>query len=383
MTMINVFQPTLGDEELAEVRAVFESAWVGRGSRTQAFEKAFAAHIGAAPDQVLAVNSCTEGLFLAMELLEVGAGDEVVLPTISFVGAANAIAARGGRPVFCDVDPATLNPTAADIAAALSPRTRAVMVLHYGGVPGRIAEIAELCRRRRVPLVEDAACAVASTVDGQACGTFGDLGVWSFDAMKILVTGDGGMVWCRDPELAARARRLAYLGMDRSSGYGRASAGERWWEFEVVSCSRRSIINDMTAAIGSVQLRRLPGFIARRAVIARRYDEELPGVLQLRCPPPLPPGQVSSHLFYWIQVDPHIRDAVARRLHDQGVYTTFRYLPLHRLPIYQAAVSLPGAEAAASQTLCIPMHQGLDDVAVEVVIERVTDAVVAETSLVV
>jgi aminotransferase len=169
--------------------------------------------------------------------------------------------------------------------------------------------------------------------------------------------------------------------MDRASGYGQASTGQRWWEFGVVSHSRRSIINDMTAAIGCVQLRRLPDFVARRAAVAQRYDEALSPVPHLRCPPPLPPGQLSSHLFYWIQLDPHIRDSVARRLHDEGIYTTFRYLPLHRLPIYQADLSLPGAEAAASQTLCIPMHQGLDDRAVDVVIEQVTHAVATETAL--
>jgi aminotransferase len=376
--MINIFQPTVGDEELAAVKAVFDSGWIGRGSRTQAFEQAFATHIGTAPEHVLAVNSCTEGLFLAMEQLNIAAGTDVVLPTVSFVGAANAIAARGGRPVFCDVDPTTLNPTASHIAAALTPRTSAVVVLHYGGAPGEIKEIADLCRVRGISLVEDAACAVASAVDGVACGTFGDIGIWSFDAMKILVTGDGGMIYCRDPAAAAHMRQLAALGMDRSSGYGQAGTGDRWWEFEVLSFSRRSIINDITAAIGCVQLRRLPAFIERRSAVAKRYDEalsELPGLL---CPPPLPPGHTTSHLFYWIQLDPRFRDPVARRLYDRGVYTTFRYLPLHRLPLYRAEVNLPGADAAASRTLCIPMHQGLDDDAVDRVTEEVTRAVHAE-----
>src|SRR6476469_8795996 len=138
--MINVFQPTLGEEELAEVREVFDSAWIGRGSRTRAFEEAFAAHLGVCADRVTSVNSCTEGMFTAMELLDVGPGDEVVLPTVSFVGAANAIAARGGRRVFCDVDPRTLNPRVSDIEAKLSPATRAALVLHYGGAPGQVAD---------------------------------------------------------------------------------------------------------------------------------------------------------------------------------------------------------------------------------------------------
>jgi len=376
--MINVFQPTIGAEELAEVRAVFESGWTGRGSRTRAFEQGFADHLGVGAEHVTAVNSCTEGLFLAMELLEVGPGCEVVLPTVSFVGAANAIAARGGRPVFCDVDPRTLNPTVTDVEAKLTARTRAVVVLHYGGVPGQVAQIAKLCRDRGIALVEDAACAVASSVAGQACGTFGDIGVWSFDSMKILVTGDGGMVYCRDSELTARATRLAYLGMDHASGYAQAAvAADRWWEFDVSSFSRRSIVNDVTAAIGCVQLRWLPGFVQRRRAIAVRYDQALGQLPGLCCPPVVPPGQLSSHLFYWIQLSPGIRDAVARQLRDREVYTTFRYLPLHQLPIYQAGGSLPGAEAAASQTLCIPMHQGLDDAEVDTVISELTAAVMS------
>lgn len=373
--MINVFQPTLGEEELAAVRAVFESGWIGRGDRTRVFEQAFAAHLGVEPDQVTAVNSCTEGLFLAMELLDIGSGSEVVLPAMSFVGAANAVLARGGRPVFCDVDPHTLNPAVPDIAAKLTAQTRAVVVLHYGGFPGHIADIAELCRDRGVALVEDAACAVASSVQGRPCGTFGDIGVWSFDAMKTLVTGDGGMIYCRESKLTAHAMKLAYLGLDRVSGFAHALDEDRWWEFGVSSCARRSIINDLTAAIGCVQLRRLPDFIARRCAIAQRYDKALARVPQLRCPPSLPPGQVSSHLFYWIQMRADVRDAVARELLDRGIYTTFRYLPLHQLPLYEASGSLPKAEAAASTTLCIPMHQGLDDAAVDFVAEQITQVV--------
>ena len=372
--MINVFQPTLGDEELAEVQAVFESAWIGRGNRTRIFEDEFAAHLGVGSELVTAVNSCTEGLFTAMELLDIGPGHEVVLPTVSFVGAANAIAACGARPVFCDVDPRSLNPRSSDVEAKLTPATRAVVILHYGGAPGHVAEIAGLCTERGVPLVEDTACAVASSVDGRACGTLGDIGVWSFDAMKILVSGDGGMVYCKDPALAERARKVLYLGMDRVSGYAGASGGDRWWEFDVSSFSRRSIINDVTAAIGSVQLRRLPAFTRRRREVADRYDAAFSDVPGLVVPPPLAAGHVSSHLFYWVQVDPDLRDDLARYLLDRGIYTTFRYLPLHRLPIYGCEEKLPDGEAAAARTLCLPMHQALDDAAVQTVIDEVKQA---------
>lgn len=378
--VINVFQPSLGEAELAAVADVFAASWPGSGPRSRDFEARFAEHLGAGPEQLLFINSCTAGLFLAMELLETGPGDEVVLPSVSFVGAANAVAATGARPVFCDVDPRGLNPTAEQVARVLTPRTKAVLVLHYGGHPGWIAEIAELCRERGVPLVEDAACAVASSAGGRACGTFGDIGIWSFDAMKVLVTGDGGMLYVRDPELAGRARSLAYHGLARSSGYTSTGRTARWWEVELTGFGRRIIGNDLTAALGLVQLERLPGFVARRHEIAARYDALLADAEGVRLPPPLPAGHESSGYFYWVQLDPAIRDRVAATLLERGVYTTFRYPPLHRVPEYGAdGPELPGTDEASESTLLLPLHQGLDDEQVRTVARELRAAVTEHT----
>lgn len=374
--MINVFQPSLGPRELAAVAEVFASNWVGRGARTAQFEAAFAAHLGVDRERVTSVNSCTEALFLAMEAAGVGPGDEVVLPSISFVGAGNAVAARGARPVFCDVDPRTLAPGVEQVQAALTPATKAVIVLHYGGYPGAVADLARLCRDRGVLLVEDAACAIASSVHGQACGTFGDIGMWSFDGMKILSAGDGAMVTARDPRLVERLGRLAYLGMAQQSGFAQAGAGtSRWWEFEVESYARRSIMNDVASAIGLVQLSRLDEFIARRAEVCAYYERELAALPGLSTPPPLPDGHRTSHYMYWIQLEPEARDRVALELYHQGIYTTFRYAPLHRVSAYGWTGSLPGAERAAARTLLLPVHQALTDDEVERVVAALRMAV--------
>lgn len=365
--MINVFQPSLGDEELDAIRDVFAGQWLGHGPRTKKFEAEFADHLGVAPERTIFINSATAGLFLAMELLRLGPADDVLLPSISFVGAANAIAATGARPVFCDVNPRTLNPSVADVQRALTSRTKAVLPLHYGGYPGEVAEIADLCRDRGVVLIEDAACAVLSSVDDTKCGTFGDIAMWSFDSMKILVTGDGGMLYVRDEELAARAHRLAYHGLAQPSGFAAsARASHRWWELDVQDFGRRVVGNDVTAAIGSVQLRRLPGFVERRRAIAASYDRLLAddGV---RLPPPLPAGHRSSYYFYWVQLDKAIRDQVAADLLDRGIYTTFRYAPLHRVPAYRASADLPGTDEASESTLLLPIHQGMDDTDVRTV----------------
>ena len=374
--MINVFQPSLGDEELEAIRDVFAGNWLGHGPRTRAFEAQFAEHLGVAAEQVIFINSATAGLFLATELLDLGPGDDVVLPSISFVGAANAICATGARPVFCDVDPRTLNPSVADLERALTPRTRAVLLLHYGGYPGDVARIAAFCRDRSITLVEDAACAVSSRVDGRACGTFGDIAMWSFDSMKVLVTGDGGMLYVRDPELAHRAHRLAYHGLEHASGYSAAAkVPSRWWELNVKDFGRRVVGNDVTAAVGSVQLRRLPGFLQRRQQIALTYDGLLADADGIRRPPALPAGHETSYYFYWVQLDAAIRDRVAGDLLDRGIYTTFRYAPLHKVPAYRAGGHLPGADEASDTTLLLPIHQALDDADTRTVADELRKAV--------
>jgi dTDP-4-amino-4,6-dideoxygalactose transaminase len=379
--VINVYQPSVGEAELSAVREVFQTAWVGRGGRVDAFEAEFARRLGADRDRVTSTNSCTEAIFIGLELLGLQPGDEVVLPTVSFVGAANAIASRGARPVFCDVDPRTLNPTAEQVAERITPRTAGVLLLHYAGQPGEIAAIAELCRDRGIWLLEDAANAQASSVDGRPCGTFGDIGVWSFDWGKIATSVDGGILCCRTPELAARAAKVAYFGLEQLSGFAEAyKTDTRWWEFEISSFSRRSIMNDVQAAIGLVQLGRLDGFIERRREIAEHYDRALRDVPGLQVPPPLPAGHVSSSYMYWVQLAPGIRDRVARRLYTEGIYTTFRYALLHRVQAYgSAGAHLPGAEQAAATTLCIPNHQALTDAEVELVAERLARAVAEES----
>jgi aminotransferase len=356
--LINVFQPSLGERELAAVGRVFESSWTGRGKLTAAFEEGFASHLGVDRSHVRSVACCTEGLFQSIALLGIGAGDEVVLPTISFVGMGNAIGAHGAKPVFCDVDPRTLNATAETIEAKLTPRTKAISIIHYGGLPCDMDEIVALAESRGIPLIEDSACSVSSTYRGRACGTIGDIGIWSFDSMKILVTGDGGMMYLRDPEVAHKVEEALYLGLDTTSGL--ASAAEnRWWEFDISSFGRRAIMNDVQSAIGGVQLERLPSFIDRRREIHERYDEQLADVDGLLTPPPVPDDCTSSYYFYWIQTES--RDELAGYLRERNVYTTFRYYPLHLVAGYGSTESLPVAERAAYSTLDIPIHQSMSD----------------------
>jgi aminotransferase len=356
--MLNVFQPSLGEDELEAVRRVFQSNWIGKGVVTGQFEAAFAHHVGVDRTLVRSVASCTEALFQSMGLLGLNPGDEVVMPTISFVGAGNAVAGNGLRPVFCDVDSRTLNPTAKLIEECVTPRSRAVLILHYGGVPCAMDEIVDMVRRRNLLLIEDSACSVASSYDGCACGTFGDVGAWSFGPTKALTTGDGGMIYCRTLEMSDRAEKAVCWGLIQKSGYANA-VDSKWWEFEISGFGRHAMMNDIASAIGLEQLKKLASFIDRRREVHETYDRELANLDWLERPPPIPERARSSYYFYWIQMAPERRDRLAHFLRTRKIYTTFRYHPLHCVKSYGATTRLPKAEQAASRTLCLPLHQSL------------------------
>lgn len=365
--MINLFQPSVGNVELAAIRDVFSSSWLGTGDRVADFERVFAEYIGRLAPEVVAVTSCTEGLFQAVAALGLTPGDAVILPSISFIGAAHAVRTSGAEVVLCDVDPITLNPTVEHVERVITPEAKAVLILHYGGAPGDVAKIAELAARRSLLLIEDAACSLGSFEDERACGTFGDVGVWSFDSMKVLTTADGGMVWCRNPAITDGIRNGVKLGVG-SSGFGRATS-PRWWEIEPVTIGRRAAMNDVAAAMGLVQLAQLSGFLCRRRDIAATYDVALGDLSWLM--PPKPRAEGAAHTFYWIQTGPDIRDRLAEHLLERQIYTTFRYWPLHRTSMYRCDAAFAGADQAADSTLLLPLHQALSDADVE----RVVDAI--------
>lgn len=367
--MINVYQPSLGKEELSALKTVFESNWIGKGKKVTEFEEKYAEHLGTSKDLVLSTNCCTEGLFSSMHLLDIHPEDEVIVPTISFVGAGNAVCANGSRLVLCDVDPHTLNVRAEDIERVISPKSKAILLLHFGGIPCEMDEIMTLAKEYNLKVIEDCAAGVCSSYKGKALGTFGDIGMWSFDAMKILVCGDGAMLHFNTPELRKKADRWLYFGLETKSGYEN-SVAQKWWEFDISSFGHRAIMNDMTAAIALEQLKKLPVYMEKRKVVHEFYNENFKQFAWLDLPKPLPEYSQSSYYFYHVQLNNGKRDKYAKFLRENGIYTTYRYFPLHRVPGYGIRGRFPNADYAADNTLILPMHQSLSRQDLEYILEK-------------
>ncbi|MBI2957795.1 MAG: DegT/DnrJ/EryC1/StrS family aminotransferase [Chloroflexi bacterium] len=366
--MIQLFSSTLGEEELAAVKRVFESRFLGYGNESKSFEKEFGAKIGS--NRVLATNCCTAALYMSMKMLGIGPGDEVIIPSINFVGCGNAIMDAGARPVFADVELDTLNIIPSEISRLRTRNTRAVLLLHYGGHPCNLDEVREHARGLRI--IEDSACSVVSTYQGKNCGTLGDIGCFSFDSMKILVMGDGGAIVVKDDELLEKAKQYRYLGMAPKLSSGTDSLAEgkdRWWEIQLATTSNRYTTNDILCSIGRVQLRKLDSFVRRRKAIWRAYQAGLSTIPWLTCPPEPLPQTESSYYLYWLRTDK--RDQLAKYLVDNGIYCTFRYYPLHLIPQYGWKEKLPNAEQLDRTALNIPVHQNLTDNDADRVIETI------------
>ena len=364
---IQLFSNSLGDEELQAIKPIFDSKWIGFGSEAKLFEKELGKKIGCS--RLLTVNSCTSALFMSMKILGIAPGDEVIIPSINFIGAANAVLEVGAKPIFADVDPEYLNILPEEIERLRNKNTKAIILLHYGGHPCDMEKIREITEG--IYIIEDSANSILSKYKGANCGTLGDIGCFSFDAMKILSIGDGGAIIVKDEKLFEKAQQLRYLGFkDRQSGIDALKEKDhRWWEIELYRSSGRYITNDISSAIGRVQLRKLDSFIKRRKEVWNIYQKELSDLGWLTTPPEPLPETESSYYFYWVKLKE--RDKLAKHLIENGIYCTFRYYPLHLIKYYDHKERLANSELLSDITLNIPIHQNLSDNDIEKVIETI------------
>lgn len=365
--MISVFGSLVGDEEIEQVAACMRSQWMGFGKNVDAFEKKFSEKMGVT--NFVMVDSGSNALYMAVKLLDLPPNSEIILPTFTWVSCAQAILLCGHVPVFCDIDLRTMNVRREDIEPHLTPRTKAIMVVHYAGLAVDMQPILEL----GLPVIEDAAHAVCSTYRGKPCGTLGSVGIFSFDAVKNLTTGEGGGVTARDPRQIERARMLRYCGIGKSgfdSAIADAGKKARWWEYNIQEPFIKMLPTNIAAAIGLVQLDRLDALQARRKEIWGRYQNELGQIAVIITPVDAAPGDRHSYFTYCIRVPR--RDELAHYLLDQGIYTTLRYHPLHLNPLYrQMGKRLPNSEQLNEDALSIPIHPRLTDTEVSLIIEKI------------
>ena len=368
--MISIFSNTLGEEELKAVSEVFQSRWLGKGKQCDLFEKEFAQFLNV--DETLLLNNCTAGIYIGLKSIGVQPGDEVIISSLNFVACANAVIELGAKPVFADVDPRTLNILPKEINRLKTDKTKAVIILHYGGHPCPMDEIKAACGEN-IQIFEDSANSIHSSYKGKMCGTFDAAGVWSFDAMKMLVMTDGGGLYLRDDDARKVAKVYRYLGFapKATSGMDAMKAKQsRWWEYELAGISGRFISNDVMAAIGRVQLKKISEFIQRKKQIWSYYQQEMANVPQIVCPPEPIENATSSYYLYWLQTSEK-RDELAIYLADNGVYSTFRYFPLHLVQYYSANCKLPNSEKVNEITLNIPLHQNLTDGDVQKIVDLI------------
>ncbi|WP_293224573.1 DegT/DnrJ/EryC1/StrS aminotransferase family protein [Ottowia sp.] len=360
-------RPDITEAEVDAVARALRSGWVTTGPETRAFEQEFAAYLGGGLHAV-AVNSATAGLHLALEAIGIGPGDEVIAPTLTFTATVEVARYLGADARLVDVDPVTLNIDPAAIEAAITPATRAILPVHYGGLACDMDAIFSIARRHGLQVIEDAAHALPATYQGVLVGQLPSAAaVFSFYANKTMTTGEGGMVVTRDEALAARMKVMRLHGISRDA-FDRFSSRTPAWYYEIVAPGFKYNLTDIAAALGRVQLQRLPAFVRRRQQLAARYLRELKD-LPLILPADAPVGDTHAwHLFVLRLSDaaPVTRDDVIQRLSDAGIGTSVHYVPLHRQPYWRDRYGLtpeqfPHAERAYQRMFSIPLFTAMSD----------------------
>ncbi len=374
--------PEIGEEEIAEVVDTLRSGWVTTGPKARRFEQEFVSFLGDDSLQAIAVNSATAGLHLALEALGIGPGDEVITTTHTFTATAEVVRYLGADVKLVDIDPATLNIDPAAIEAAITPRTKAIMPVHYAGLSVDMDAIAAIAAKHGLKVVEDAAHALPTTWKGQTIGTLrSDAVVFSFYANKTMTTGEGGMLVTRDADLAARAKVMRLHGINRDA-FDRFTAKVPSWYYEIVAPGFKYNLTDIAAALGLHQLKRLQGFQVRREQIAARYDEALADLPLILPPRPQHAGDLHSWHLYVVRLKDEAqinRDQLIDSLFADGIGVSVHYIPLHLHPYWKDRYDLkpeqfPHSQKAYERMVTLPLYTRMSDTDVERVIASVRKA---------
>lgn len=356
--MISVFGSWITEKEINNVVNCMKSQWMGFGKNVEIFEQKFSDRFKV-PNFAM-VDSGSNALYMAVSLLDLPLGSKIVVPSFTWVSCAQAVLLAGHQPVFCDVDAETMNIRREDIenCKKLYPDIRAIMIVHYAGLPVDMDPIIDM----GLPVIEDAAHAVCSTYKGRACGTLGDVGIYSFDAVKNLTTGEGGGITCKNPSNIERARIMRYCGIGKSGFESASSNGSsRWWEYNIQESFIKMLPTNMAAAIGIAQIDRIDDLQRNRVFCWDFYNMEFSELSWLKRPVDIEENSGMTHSYFTYCIRVPKRDELAAFLLENEVYTTLRYHPLHLNPIYkQTQVRLPNCEQLNEDCLSIPLHPRLN-----------------------
>jgi perosamine synthetase len=365
--MIPLSAPDVTEQEIEAVAAVLRSSQLSLGPKLEEFEARFAAYIGA--PYAVAVNSGTSGLHLCVRALDLRAGDEVIVPSFTFIAAANAIRYEGATPVFVDIDPSTLNIDPARVEDAITAHTRAILVVHTFGVPAEMDALEEIAQRYRLRILEDACEAIGATYREKKVGTFGAAGVFAFYPNKQITTGEGGMIVTADAQMAERVRALRNQGRYPSAD---------WFQHREVGFNYR--LSEINCALGIEQLKRIDAILAMRDEVARAYDRQLQGIDEITLPVRGAAHMRCSWFVYVVRLKredgPALPDAVAAHLQSLGIGCGRYFAPIHMQPAYEQwrGSHLPITDGEASTTLALPFFNRLSLEQVEQVCAAVRDA---------
>ena len=370
--MIPVFRPSMGEEEIVAVGEVLRSGWIGLGPKTKEFEEEFARYIGT--KYAVAVNSATAALHLALKVMDVEGGEVVTTP-MTFVSTTHAILYNDATPVFCDIEADTLNIDAAKITGCLSEKTKALLVVHYGGYPVDMDKVLDIAKNSNLKVIEDVAHGCGGEYRQHKLGSIGDIGCFSFHAVKNLATGDGGMITTDDPQVYGRLMKLRWLGITKDTWSREEKDTKKYsWYYNVEELGYKCHMNDITAALGLVQLKKLDKMNRKRGEISNAYNDAFAKSEFIEVPVIKPYMNQPAYHNYVIKVPD--RDDLNDRLKLAGISTGVHYIPVNHYDMYKCfSGKTPISDAVCKRILTLPLYPDLQSSEVEHIIRSVLEFV--------
>ncbi len=356
--MIKVSRGCCGEEELAQVKEAFEYGYFGLAYKVDEFEKAIADYIGT-NRRVISTNTGTSALHLALTTLGVGKGDEVILPSFTFVATAQTVSETGATPVFCDVNPETFLIDIEDVKRKITSKTKAIIPVHYAGRPCDMESLLKIKEEKGIRIIEDAAHAFGSYYKGKKIGSFGDITCFSFDSIKVMTCGEGGAIITDDPAFEDLAKQKRLLGIDRKTMHVK-DWKKRSWVYDVPSQGYRYHMSNINAAIGLAQIKKVDSFISRRREICHLYDKNLHGIAGIECMPAS--YDEITPFMYVIRVKNGKRNELKTYLMENDIESGISYIPCHHFSLYKdCGANLPVTDRVYEEILCLPIHYELKD----------------------